>query len=93
MNSDNFKSDAGPLLIVEKILRSRNRIGQKGLKEYLLKWKGFSVKEATWESEESIDCDEMISEFEKKPFSGMFIISANLQKSYQHLTAYSFHNS
>ena len=93
MNSDNFKSDAGPLLIVEKILRSRNRIGQKGLKEYLLKWKGFSVEEATWESEESIDCDEMISEFEKKPFSGMFIISANTQKSYQHLTAYSFQNS
>jgi hypothetical protein len=48
MNFDNFKSEsdskksvAGPLLIVEKILRSRNRIGQKGMKEYLLKWKGF----------------------------------------------------
>ena len=99
MNSDNSESEsdsdgsvAGPLLIVEKILRSRNQIGQKGVKEYLLKWKGFSVEEATWELEESLDCDEMISEFEKKPFSGTFIISANTQKSYQHLTAYSFQN-
>ena len=85
-NSDNSESDsdesvAGPLLIVEKILQSRNQIGQKGLKEYLLKWKGFSVEEATWESEETMDCEEMISEFEKKPFRGMFIISANTQKS------------
>jgi hypothetical protein len=71
MNSDNSESEsdsdesvAGPLLIVEKILRSRNQIGQKGLKEYLLKWKGFSVEKATWESEGTIDCEEMISEFE-----------------------------
>ena len=71
MNSDNSESEsdsdgsvAGPLLIVEKILRSRNRIGQRGVKEYLLKWKGFSVEEATWESEETMDCDEMICEFE-----------------------------
>ena len=100
MNSDNSESEsdsdgsvAGPLLIVEKILRSRNRIGQKGVKEYLLKWKGFSVEEATWESEETMDCDEMICEFEKKPFRGRFIISAKTQKSYQHLTVYSFQNS
>ena len=100
MNSDNFESEsdsdgsvAGPLLIVEKILRSRNRIGQKGVKEYLLKWKGFSVEEATWESEETMDCEEMISAFEKKPFRGRFIISAKTQKSYQHLTVYSFQNS
>ena len=87
MNSDNSESEsdsdesvAGPLLIVEKILRSRNQIGQKGVKEYLLKWKGFSVEEATWESEETMDCEEMISEFEKKPYRGMFIISAKYQK-------------
>ena len=91
--SDSDGSVAGPLLIVEKILRSRNRIGQKGVKEYLLKWKGFSVEEATWESEETMDCDEMICEFEKKPFRGRFIISAKTQKSYQHLTVYSFQNS
>ena len=88
MNPDNSESESdsnesvvGPLLVVEKILRSRNRIGQKGVKEYLLKWKGFSVEEATWESEETMDCEEMISEFEKKPYRGMFIISPNTQKS------------
>ena len=62
--SDSNESVVGPHFIVEKILRSRNRIGQKGLKEYLLKWKGFSVEEATWESEETMDCEKMISEFE-----------------------------
>ena len=61
---DEESDNEGPLLIVEKILRSRNQIGQKGMKEYLLKWKGFSVEEATWESEETMDCEEMISEFE-----------------------------
>ena len=90
---DEESDNEGPLLIVEKILRSRNQIGQKGMKEYLLKWKGFSVEEATWESEETMDCDEMICEFEKKPFRGRFIISAKTQKSYQHLTVYSFQNS
>merc|ERR1712051_986579 len=61
---DEETDNEGPLLIVEKILRSRNQIGRKGMKEYLLKWKGFSVEEATWESEETMDCEEMISEFE-----------------------------
>ena len=45
--SDNSKSetefDEGPLLVVEKILKSWMRVGQKEIKEYLLKWKGFSV--------------------------------------------------
>ena len=90
--SDSNESVAGPHFIVEKILRSRNRIGQKGLKEYLLKWqaqwKGCSVEKATWESEETMDCEEMISEFEKKPYRGLFIISPNTQKSYQQLNAY-----
>ena len=73
--SDSDESVAGPLLIVEKILRSRNRIGQKGVKEYLLKWKSFSVEEATWETEDNMDCKEMICEFEKKPFRGRFLVS------------------
>ena len=90
--SDSNESVAGPHFIVEKILRSRNRIGQKGLKEYLLKWKaqwkGCSVEKVAWESEETMDCEEMISEFEKKPYRGMFIISPSTQKSYQQLNAY-----
>ena len=67
MNSENSKSESdsdGPLLIVEKILKSRNRMGCKEVKEYLLKWKGFSVDESTWETEDNMDCKEMICEFE-----------------------------
>ena len=71
MNSDNSESEsdsdgsvAGPLLIVEKILKSRNRMGCKEVKEYLLKWKGFSVEESTWEIEDNMDCKEMIREFD-----------------------------
>ena len=78
--SDSDESVAGPLLIVEKILRSRNRIGQKGVKEYLLKWKSFSVEEATWETEDNMDCKEMICEFEKKPFRGRFLVSWSTRK-------------
>ena len=67
MNSENSKSESdsdGPLLIVEKILKSRNRMGCKEVKEYLLKWKGFSVEESTWEIEDNMDCKEMIREFD-----------------------------
>jgi len=67
MNSENSESESdsnGPLLIVEKILKSRNRMGCKEVKEYLLKWKGFSVEESTWETEDNMDCKEMICEFE-----------------------------
>ena len=68
MISENSQSeldfDEGPLLIVEKILKSRNRMGCKEVKEYLLKWKGFSVEESTWETEDNMDCKEMICEFE-----------------------------
>ena len=66
--SDNSKSesesDEGSLLIVEKILKSRMRVGHKGVKEYLLKWKGFSIEEATWETEDNMDCEEMICDFD-----------------------------
>ena len=67
MNSENPESESdsdGPLLIVEKILKSRNRMGCKEVREYLLKWKGFSVEESTWETEDNMDCKEMICEFE-----------------------------
>ena len=67
MNSENSESESdsdGQLLIVEKILKSRNRMGCKEVKEYLLQWKGFSVEESTWETEENINCKKMIHEFE-----------------------------
>ena len=65
-DSDSDESFVGPLLIVEKILDSR--IGKNGKTEYLLKWKSFDVNEATWEPKDTMDCEEMICEFEGKTF-------------------------
>lgn len=48
---------------VEEVVDKRTK---RGKPEYLIKWKGWSHDDNTWEPESNLDCKKMIEDFEKK---------------------------
>jgi len=61
--SEEEEEEDGKEYEVEKILDSMKR-GNRQL--YYIKWKGFGKKDATWEPEDNLNCEEAIKEWEAK---------------------------
>jgi len=49
---------------VEKIIEVRFK--KNGTKEFLIRWKGFSTSDDTWEPEKNLSCPELIAKFMQK---------------------------
>lgn len=57
------ESDRDEVYEVEKVLQKRI---VRSKTQYLIKWKGFSLEENTWEPQENLDCSDLIAKYEGK---------------------------
>lgn len=62
---------------VEKVVDKRIH---KGKVEYLLKWKGYSSDDNTWEPKDSLECPELLQEYERNRALGKQPVEVKKEK-------------
>ena len=65
-NDNNYDDDdeEEEIYEVEKILD--HKVDSRGKRRFFLKWKGYPNEDNTWESEENLDCPELLAEYLEK---------------------------
>ena len=57
----------GDIFKVEKLLQARTiKRGKRNIQEYLVKWAGYPLEDATWEPDSNLQCDELKRQFRAK---------------------------
>lgn len=71
---------------VERIIEVHFKKDKK--REFLIRWKGFSAKEDTWEPEEHLNCPELINKFMEKVEKAKSIDARELRANPSHTKRY-----
>lgn len=63
-NEENDEEDENTIYEVDKIIEVHHK--RNGRREFLVRWKGYSQAENTWEPEENMNCPDLIERFMAK---------------------------